>query len=164
MGNTDHCRKYGKDAVRRFRAFTRKTPSCWLWTGGKRGGSKQRPYGAFGARYVTYSAHRVAWELFKGPIPRKLLVCHECDNRLCVRPSHLFLGTHKSNYEDARTKKRHTAGIKVHTHKLTEQEVTLIRDLYSARGYTQRGLARDFNISQHAIWQVVHHQSWKHVT
>lgn len=51
-------------------------------------------------------AHRVSWELFRGPIPNKLFVLHKCDNKNCINPDHLFLGTAKDNIHDCIRKGR----------------------------------------------------------
>lgn len=76
---------------------------CWIWKGQVQlngygrfdsGGGKQR------------GAHRVAWELTNGPIPSHLEICHKCDVRDCVNPSHMFLGTRKDNMQDASAKGR----------------------------------------------------------
>lgn len=84
---------------------------CWVWKGSLRGG-----YGQLwvGSPRVLVSAHRVAYELQVGPIPATIegqdsrgpSVCHRCDNRLCVRGDHLFLGSHRTNIRDAWAKGR----------------------------------------------------------
>jgi hypothetical protein len=75
---------------------------CWLWTQSV----KSYGYGQVQSRGVNYHAHRLAYALFVGPIPRGMFVCHVCDTPLCVNPAHLFLGTHSDNMRDARTKGR----------------------------------------------------------
>lgn len=70
---------------------------CWLWTGKK---STYGGYGILRSEGRQVRAHRVAYELFVGPIPDHLEVRHTCDVRLCVNPQHLLLGTHRENMED----------------------------------------------------------------
>ncbi len=81
---------------------------CWLWQG-QTGGTS--PYGqikAFGKLVMT---HRLSYELYNGQIPDGMLVCHRCDNPLCINPDHLFLGSHKDNIRDMIEKGRRVQGV-----------------------------------------------------
>lgn len=88
----------------RFLSYVNRTEGCWVWTGGTTGPPPK--YGCFfdGKKYVR--AHRYAYEQAFGPIPDGLFVCHHCDNRLCVRPDHLFVGTQSDNIRDMWSKGR----------------------------------------------------------
>lgn len=93
---------------------------CWEWTAH----IASNGYGRFGLNGKARDSHRVAWELSFGPIPNGLSVLHVCDNRRCVRPDHLFLGTQRDNMIDAVRKGRmkgRNAGI---THCQRDHEFT----------------------------------------
>jgi len=82
--------------------MTVKRDNCLIW----KGYVFADGYGG----YSTKRVHRLIYELFIGPIPEKMFVCHKCDVPLCVNPSHLFLGTNKDNMSDMKYKKRSLSG------------------------------------------------------
>lgn len=98
----------------RFWGKVDKGSECWAWTAARRKGrirhGKYHEYGTFWFRGKMVPAHRVAWTLTRGEITNGLVVCHHCDNGLCVRPDHLFLGTQSENMKDAVRKGRVAPG------------------------------------------------------
>lgn len=113
-----------KTLEERFWSKVRKGPGCWEWTASKRNG-----YGQFCFEGKSSKAHRVAWRMANGPIPAGKIICHKCDNRVCVNPAHLFLGTHSDNIRDAVNKGRQWQTKKTHCkrgHAYTAQNTYLI--------------------------------------
>lgn len=91
--------------VRRFWERVQKSDGCWVWTGSTNG--FRRKYGQLTLDCRrTVGAHRVSYVIAHGALPEGMVVCHACDNTLCVRPDHLFLGTQKDNVRDMIAKGR----------------------------------------------------------
>lgn len=134
-----------------------KSGDCWLWQGATNG-----RYGHLsGEQGKTVYAHRVAFELSGEEIPAGLLVLHSCDNTLCVRREHLFLGTHKDNSQDMVTKGRcglrgKACGPKT---KLSEEDVLFIRNS-SLSGIE---LANKLNVSSQHVYNIKNRRSREHV-
>jgi hypothetical protein len=131
---------------------------CWLWTGALAWG-----YGKVHMENGMERAHRVSYRIVHGDIPEGLCVCHTCDVRNCVNPSHLFLGTRKDNQQDMMRKGRSTFGERHASSKLKEKDVLAIIDLYKSGNYTQRELGNAHGISQRQIHRIVTKKSWKHL-
>lgn len=85
------------------RKSERDSNGCLLWRGYV---DKRTGYGIIGVDWRLVKVHRAAWVVANGPIPDGLKVCHTCDVRNCIEPTHLWLGTQKENMADARAKGR----------------------------------------------------------
>ena len=135
---------------------------CWLWAGGK----TSRGYGnmSFDGGARRAHAHRVSHELHIGPIPEGFVVCHKCDNPACVNPEHLFAGTQRDNIRDMDAKGRRVTvakrGSENSLSKLTEAQAL---EIYNSPK-SQRVLAKEYGVSQRAIWKIKNHETWVHVT
>lgn len=87
----------------RFEAKIEKQKNgCWIWKSSKTNSG----YGKFNIRGKHMVAHRYSYELYKGSIPKGMCICHSCDNKLCVNPEHLWIGTQKDNIQDCKNKGR----------------------------------------------------------
>ncbi len=135
---------------------------CWLWLGSvhtRTGYGQFGSGGASGVRGKTLKAHRVSFELFKHKIPLGMLVCHTCDNRICVNPEHLFVGTNNDNLEDMRKKDRHSRGERCRTSKLKDWQVLEIRSSKDRHAT----IARKYGVSQTTIFHIIRRNTWKHL-
>ena len=111
------------------------------------------------------SAHRASWLLHHQIIPAGLLVLHKCDNRHCVSPTHLWIGTQKENLQDMRSKGRaNTAvGENASRAKMTELKVLELRRLHAEEGIGCTRLGRLFGISEASANFIITRQSWRHI-
>lgn len=143
-----------KDLRERFYAKVEKTETCWLWTGAL----LRTGYGSIRINKKSERAHRVAYELEIEKIPTGMLLRHICDNKRCVNPSHLIVGTHKENSVDALDRGQHLVGERDPKAKLSNNDVAAIRTLL-ASGATGRYTARLFGVTEGHISMI---KNWKH--
>lgn len=148
-------------AVRRFWMHVDKTEGCWLWKSIRTGNVCYDKYGKFEANHVIYDAHRYSWRMHYGEIPDGMCVLHECDVRPCVRPDHLFLGTKRDNNLDCKAKGRNARGEKNGCAKLTEEQVTWVREVHS-KGMMQKDIAVILGIHVNSVGRIIHRELWGH--
>lgn len=167
--------------IDRFLARVEYAGECWLWQGHLTNG-----YGRFGFQKKMYKAHRFAYLAFVGTIPPGLDVLHKCDTPNCVRPEHLFVGTHADNMRDMASKgrshwqqrpedvprgDRHRTHIAPHLAprgerngqaKLTAEQVETIRQLLQTEhNYTKIG--RQFSVTRGAIRRIANGRGWQNL-
>jgi hypothetical protein len=147
----------------RFWAKVKKTEHCWDWTASK----LKTGYGqmGLGGRKAGHDvAHRISWKIHNGEIPKGLHVLHKCDNRGCVRPDHLFLGTPLDNMRDMHAKGRacNISGISHPNAKLDHEKVREIRKRL-ANGDIIHQIASSFSVNWTTIAQIRDGKTWRAV-
>jgi hypothetical protein len=138
------------------------TNECWEWKGGK----YITGYGLFSLRRgsrKSFLAHRISWMIFAGrDIPVKHMICHSCDTRLCVNPSHLYCGTGYENNQDTinRGRGNRRKGDSCPWSKITEKDALYIL----ASTEKQSALAKRFGVDPSTICQIKAGKRWKHLS
>ena len=145
---------------------------CWSW----QEALHRDGYGVFWDGRSSRQAHRVSYSVFVGDIPLGMFVCHKCDNRRCVNPAHLFLGTASDNTNDAKKKGRlakgelhgmfgrgdlcaNAKGERNNMAKLTEAEVVEIL----ASDASMVSLAAKYGVQYQAIYKIKRGLRWAHI-
>lgn len=125
--------------------------------------SKSTGYGSFWFDRKPMYAHRAAYEVVNGPIPPNQMIRHSCDNRMCVNPEHLSLGTAQDNVQDMVDRDRNARGSRDGNAKLDEQQVTEIWTLIQS-GSSKTSIANRYGVSRQTIWHIEIQRTWGHLT
>lgn len=157
-----------KASLARFTAKVSPEPTsgCWLWMGA----FAENGYGRFWIGTTRndgaiWQAHRAAMVLLRGVNPGRLCVCHRCDNRACVNPDHLFLGTYADNNRDMTRKGRHGYGGRrgeaSHRAKLTLAQVAEIRDHLALGRERHCDIAARYGVATSTVAAISRGQNWR---
>lgn len=153
-----------------WRNVDKAVEGCWVWQGrlNRQGYGEHRAWDK-ASRGKYFAAHRLAWELTYGPIPKGegyhgTVVAHRCDNRACVRPDHLFLTDQRGNLQDCLDKGRGNKAFGERSAKavLTEGEVLAIRH-DASRGMDRAALAKRHGVCVQTVVDIVAGKTWSHL-
>jgi len=134
---------------------------CWLWTGT----CQKNGYGKAFYNGHHSSAHRMSWVAYNGEVPSGLSVCHKCDNRGCVNPAHLFLGTSSDNTQDMIKKGRargHFHGKHGNLHPNVVLTADMVMEMRASDKPTSY-FAKKFGVSVGTCYYARAGRNWKHL-
>ena len=148
-------------------AFQKKIPltyqkdkkGCWIVASHKPG---KNGYPRLTYKGKVDTASRVMYQIVNGNIPKGLFVLHTCDNRMCINPDHLYLGTFYQNMYDMVKRNRQNRGEDRPSAKLTNKNVLTIRKLL-LKGISCIEIRKLFNISRQSITDIKMNRTWKHI-
>jgi hypothetical protein len=155
-----HIDRVGPDQYFEERSMPEPNSGCWIWLGATNNG-----YGVARYRSKSKNAHRLSYELLNGvSVIDGIDVCHKCDNRACVNPDHLFLGTRKENMQDCARKGRikpplPLMGDESPNSKLNASQVISIR----SDKRSQRQIAKAYGVNRGTIAAILHRKTWRHI-
>lgn len=165
MKANDSCPRGGINPDRFWSHVTIGEEGCWVWTASIQNNGYGMTSTAGERKSIT--AHRASWRLAHGEIPPGMCVLHTCDNRKCVNPAHLWLGTQKENVHDMMKKGRRVQGhaLQLRGHmsphaKLTLAQVSEIRAGYLA-GKGTKDLAAEYGVGHVTVWQILEGRRYK---
>lgn len=136
-------------------------PECVEWPRG----IGSTGYGKLCFQYRDYNAHRVSYMIHRGDIPDSMMVLHDpeiCNNRRCVNPDHLRLGTPAENQHDRRVAGTDIRGERVAGAKLEADDVIEIRKLRKS-GVTEMELAERYGVHRTSINLIINRKTWAHL-
>lgn len=156
-----------REVHQRFLKRIEKDPNtkCWNWVAGTCGSGG--PYGLMRFQNKTWKSHRYAFQHYKGPIPKGLIVRHKCDNTRCCNPRHLLVGTQKDNSADMirrkRARYRPLIGVDNPRTKVTPEQVLRVMELSKA-GVQQGNIATMTGTTRTNVGAIIQGRTWSHLT
>lgn len=146
--------------IENFFKKVNKTKTCWEWTGML----DDDGYGRFKIKGTPKAAHRLSMIIEHGSVPTGMWVLHNCDNRKCVNPNHLYFGTPSMNSMDRenRGRGRSLIGENNGYNKLVDSSVIQIKGLIR-NGVTGREIAKKFNVTPSLISLIKNNKIWTHI-
>lgn len=163
---------YQLDSRARDRFLTKihVTPGCWEWTAGRATNGYGMLTVKVNGRWGHGLAHRISYQIFVSTALDSQVVMHTCDNRGCVRPDHLRLGTQSDNIRDMDMKGRRnlekaiTRGTSHYNARITDDDVRDIRKRYTGKYGNATALAKEYGMTSQNIRTIGLRLGWRHVS